>query len=233
MFPIAMIANFSGNVGKTTLVKNLLVPRIPNAAVFAVEDVNAGYNQGEATKLSAEETQAILEKALTDAQVRPVIIDVGASNVSNFFAALVLYEAIADFISVVIVPTEPSEKVQTDTLSTIQYLMETLQFPAEKIHLVLNKVPTRRDSNTVFGELVDSAAKLGVLSFGEIPESNTFQIAATEGKSVHELATLDPKELIAMGETKMMLAASAAKKLNKTLDDVFARLNIPVNDLDE
>ena len=240
MFPIVMVANFSGNVGKTTLTKNLLLPNIHNLRIFAVEDVNAGYNQGEAVQLSAEQTHTILEQAIEASFSSPVVVDVGASNVSNFFAALACYDNMHEFIAKVVVPTEPSDKVQTDTISTLHYLTEKLGFDAEKISLVLNKVPARIPSREVFGETAVRAAELGVFVAGEIPDSDTFQMAATVGKSIAELASMDPKQLLMASReqavsggdprfgVKLMLAAASAKKLKIRLDEVFAALSIEI-----
>jgi hypothetical protein len=238
MYPIVYICNFSGNVGKSTLSKNLLLPNLPGARIFAVEDINAGYNQGEAVQLSAEQTSSILEQTLEAAMSAPVIVDVGASNVSNFFAALSGYEGMHEYIAHVVVPTEPSEKVQTDTLSTLQYLIEKLGFDESKIMLVLNKVPPRRNGEQVFGELMKKAADRGVLTYGEIPESETFQVAASMAMTIQELAAMDPKELLAKSKdsvdpkagVKAMLASASAKKLKARLDEIFASMGIDVND---
>lgn len=245
MFPIVMVTNFSGNVGKTTLTKNLLVPNLPGVKVFAVETVNAGYDQGEAVQLSAEQTRSILEQVIEASMSNPVIVDVGASNVSNFFAALAGYDGMHQFIGRVLIPTEPSEKVQKDTLSTMQYLIETLGFDDSQIMLVLNKVPTRRTADSVFGPLLSAAMDLGVMSYGEVPESDTFQLASSMGKTIHELAAMDPKSILAAAKAKSaeiggqpsaasgvqtMLAAASAKKLKVQLDGIFSRMGISATD---
>lgn len=244
MYPIIMVANFSGNVGKTTLTKNLLYPNIPDVEIYAVEDINAGYGQGEATQLSAAQTQEILEKVIEASFNHPVIVDVGASNVSTFFSSLAGYAGIQEFITKVIVPTEPSEKVQTDTVSTLQYLIDSLGFEAEKIALILNKVPTKIPTESVFGSLIEKAAELGVFVAGKVVENETFQIATTCKKTIADLAQLDPKEILKESKEKaekggdskegvrMMLAAASAKKLKKQLDELFAALNIDVLGLD-
>lgn len=239
MNPIVLVANFSGNVGKTTITKNLLLPHMAGVRIFAVEDVNAGYNQGEAVQLSAEQTQSILEQVIEASFSSPVVVDVGASNVSIFFAALATYENMQEFIAKVVVPTEPSEKVQTDTLSTLHYLTEKLGFDASKINLVLNKVQPRAPE-TVFAYLMDEAAQMGVFVMGRIPDSETFQIAANMGKTIQELAAMDPKQLLADCKQKaqaggdpkegvrLMLAAASAKKLKILLDEIFTALDIDV-----
>lgn len=238
MYPIVMVSNFSGNVGKTTITKSLLAPNMLDVRIFAVEDVNAGYGQGEAVQLSAEQTASILEQVIEASLGAPVIVDVGASNVSNFFAALAGYDGMHEYISAVVVPTEPSDKVQTDTVSTLDYLINNLLFDANKISLVLNKVPGKIPAETIFAKTLAHAEKMGVRSAGEIPESETFQVAAALGKTIHELSELNPKELLAQSRVdseagkdpkagvKMMLAAASAKKLRTKLDEVFMALCI-------
>lgn len=243
MNPIIMVSNFSGNVGKTTLTKNLLLPNLPNAKVFAVEDVNAGYTQGEAVQLSAAQTQEILEQVIESSFSNPVIVDVGASNVSNFFAALSTYDNMQEFITKVVVPSEPSEKVQTDTISTLHYLIESLGFAPEKISVVLNKVNPKTEQ-AVFGKMLEDAALLGVFSAGTIPENNTFQTASLQGKSIQELASMNPQEIRqkSMEDAKkggdpkqginLMLAVASAKNLKANLDRIFSNLNIDVLGVD-
>ena len=242
MYPIVMTSSFSGNVGKTSITKNLLVPNLKDAKIFAVEDVNAGYNQGEAVQLSAAETTSILEQVLATAMDQPVLVDVGASNVSNFFAAFASYDGMHEFISKVIVPAEPSDKVQTDTISTLRYLIDELGFDPSKIVLLLNKVPTKRTAEAVFGNMIAEAEGLGVLVYGEIPESETFALAASMKKSIYELAAMDPKQLLAESQSvkalgqdpkagvRNMLAAASAKKLKVRLDEIYAALGIPEGD---
>ena len=42
------VINFSGNVGKTTIARHLLLPRIPGAELITVESVNADEGQAQA-----------------------------------------------------------------------------------------------------------------------------------------------------------------------------------------
>ena len=47
------VINFSGNVGKTTVARHLLAPRIPGAEVIAVESLNADDTRGTGAARSA------------------------------------------------------------------------------------------------------------------------------------------------------------------------------------
>lgn len=239
MYPIVMVANFSGNVGKTTLTKNLLAPNMPNVKIFAVEDVNAGYEQGEAVQLSAEVTRTIVESFIEAAFSGPVIVDVGASNVSNFFTELTTYDGIHEFISKVVVPTEPSEKVQKDTVNTVKFLIEELEFDPEKIAVVINRADPKIPVDMIFGEMLVELSGMGILPAGTIVKNETFQTATQVHHTIYELAEKDPKavlqetEIEAMAgvdpklKVKLALAASTAKKLRRVLTEIYNNLGIP------
>jgi hypothetical protein len=44
------VINFSGNVGKTTIARHLLLPRIEGAELFSVESLNAADGEGHAMR---------------------------------------------------------------------------------------------------------------------------------------------------------------------------------------
>lgn len=237
-----MVANFSGNVGKTTVTKNLLAPNMPNVRIFAVEDVNAGYNQGEAVQMPAEMAKTILEEAIQASFDSPVIVDVGASNVAVFFSHFSSYDGIQELITRVIVPTEPSEKVQTDTVKTVEYLTKELNFDSDKIAVIINKADLRMDENVVFETMLSGLASLGVFPVGTLYKNETFQTAAQVKKTVYELAQSDIKQLLQESQfaalegsdpkakVRMTLAAASSKKLKAQLDELFAKLEISLED---
>ena len=238
MNKIVMVTNFSGNVGKTTITKNLLGPNLFDVKLFAVEDINAGHNQGEAVQLSADETRKILESVIEASFEQDVIVDIGASNVSNFFTHLKTFDDFQSFVTAVIIPTEPSEKVQVDTVSTMKYLLNDLAFPPEKLKVIINKAPVR-DTETrsleTFKTVYDCAFELGISIAGIIPENDTFQLAAQRKLTIPELAAQNPKDLLssikaaggdAKEASKLVLAITSAKKLQLRLSDIFQKLDL-------
>ena len=44
------VINFSGNVGKSTIARHLLLPRIAGAELIAVESINSDESQGQALR---------------------------------------------------------------------------------------------------------------------------------------------------------------------------------------
>lgn len=53
------VINISGNVGKTTVARHLLMPRLPGAEFIAVETLNA--NEGEARAMRGRQFGALLD----------------------------------------------------------------------------------------------------------------------------------------------------------------------------
>ena len=73
------VINFSGNVGKSTVARHLLAPRLNNAEVIPVESINSdGTDETAIRGKQFGELQEYLQ-TLDDA-----VIDIGASNVEDF-----------------------------------------------------------------------------------------------------------------------------------------------------
>jgi hypothetical protein len=76
------VINFSGNVGKSTIARHLLAPRIPRCHVIAVESINADESQSMTVRgKQFAELQEFLQTA------SDVVVDVGASNVEEMHHA--------------------------------------------------------------------------------------------------------------------------------------------------
>lgn len=132
------VINLSGNVGKTTLATNWLKAYRPEAQYISIELHNASVaNEIESVKaeeFASSEFRDIFRRLMS---LDDVIIDVGASNVVEFMNQLSRYKSSVGELDLIIVPTVPAEKQQTDTISTIEWLSK-LGFPAEKIRVVFN-----------------------------------------------------------------------------------------------
>ena len=77
------VINFSGNVGKTTVARHLLLPRIQGAELISVESVNA--DEGKTTALRGGQFAELQEYLQT---VSSVVVDIGASNVEELMAQM-------------------------------------------------------------------------------------------------------------------------------------------------
>ena len=80
------VINFSGNVGKTTIARHLLAPRIHGAELIAVESINA--DEGQAHALRGKQFGELQEYLQT---VDNVVVDIGASNVEDLLALMRKY----------------------------------------------------------------------------------------------------------------------------------------------
>ncbi|CAG7857853.1 hypothetical protein MCAMS1_02826 [biofilm metagenome] len=128
------VINFSGNVGKSTVARHLLSPRMNNAQVIAVESINADGTEDEAIR--GKHFAELLESI---ALLKDVVIDVGASNVEDFISMMTKYSGSHEDFDYYVVPTVAKAKQQADTIATINALSD-IGITPEKIRLVFNMV---------------------------------------------------------------------------------------------
>src|SRR5436189_1333299 len=108
------VINFSGNVGKTTVARHLLLPRIHGAELVAVESLNAEEGQGQA--LRGRQFGELQEYLQT---VDSVVVDIGASNVEDLLGLMHRYHGSHEDFDCFVVPTVPALKQQQDTIATL------------------------------------------------------------------------------------------------------------------
>ncbi|PPU05228.1 StbB [Xanthomonas arboricola pv. corylina] len=147
------VMNFSGNVGKSTVARHLLAPRIDGAQVIAVETINSDGSDDEAYK-GRQFGELQEELLLLDAAV----VDVGASNVESFLSAMAQYRNAQEDFDFFVVPTVPKAKQLRDTISTIEALSD-LGVPAKKIRVVFNQVEADETVERLFAPLIDYQAQ--------------------------------------------------------------------------
>ena len=85
------VINFSGNVGKSTVARHLLAPRMNDARIIAVESINSDGTEDDAIrgKQFGELSEAL--SVLDD-----VVVDIGASNVEEFIGRMKQYRGSHD-----------------------------------------------------------------------------------------------------------------------------------------
>lgn len=150
------VVNFSGNVGKSTLTKHLLAPRLPKCEVIQVESINTTNVDGE--KVSGKHFKKVIEEI---ALHQNVVVDVGSSNVEQAFAALKdLDDAHEDF-DYFVVPCVPGDKQQNDTLELLTQLQE-FGIPGSKIKVILNYVPREEVPESLFPSIVGYCSEMGI-----------------------------------------------------------------------
>ena len=142
------VINFSGNVGKTTLARHLLLPRIDGASLISVESLKADDAQGQALRgRQFGELQAYLQT------VESVVVDIGASNVEDLLNLMHRYRRSHEDFDCFVVPTVPALKQQQDTIATLVELAGLGVTPS-RLKLVFNMVPDDVDVEQAFSVLL-------------------------------------------------------------------------------
>jgi hypothetical protein len=149
----AVVINYSGNVGKTTVSRHLLSPRINNAQVFTVESINSDGTEDQIVR-----GKHFAEMLETLANLDDAVIDVGASNVEDFVGLMAKYRGSHEDFDYFIVPTVAKDKQQSDTISVIEALAE-LGVPAKKMRVVFNMVEYDEMPERIFSGLIGYHAK--------------------------------------------------------------------------
>ena len=133
------VINFSGNVGKTTVARHLLQPRILEAELVTIESINADEGQSQSLRgRHFAELQEYLQIA------ENVVVDIGASNVEELLASMKRFRGSHADFDYFVVPTVPVLKQQQDTIATLVELGQ-IGAPADKVRLVFNMVDDAED----------------------------------------------------------------------------------------
>lgn len=146
------VINFSGNVGKSTVARHLLAPRMNNAQIISVESINSDGTEEDAVR-GKQFGDLIEALALMD----NVVVDIGASNVEDFISRMAQYRGSHEDFDYFVIPTVGKQKQQRDTISTIDALTE-LGIPAKKIRVVFNMVEIEDAPERVFSGIFEYAA---------------------------------------------------------------------------
>ena len=128
------VINFSGNVGKSTVARHLLLPRIAGAELIAVESINSDESQGQA--LRGKQFGELQEYLQT---VDSAVVDIGASNVEDLLSLMRKFQGSHEDFDFFVVPTVPARKQQQDTIATLAELSRLGVAPS-RVKLVFNMV---------------------------------------------------------------------------------------------
>jgi len=185
------VLSFSGNVGKSTVARHLLSPRMNDATVIPVETINSDGSEGdEALKAKQfgelQETYAIMPNA---------VIDVGASNVEEFMVRMCQYKGSHRDFDFFVIPTVPKNKQLRDTISTVDALAE-IGVPPQKIRLLFNMVEADDEPEQVFAGLFayQSAMKKCVINRQAILHVNELYSRLTGAEQNINAIVTDPTD---------------------------------------
>lgn len=128
------LINFSGNVGKTTLAKEVF-QRHMKCEIYAVESINS--TSSEAVKINSDDFAELQSKMLLEDDL---IIDIGSSNVEGLIDQIGQYYGSQDEFDYFVVPVIPENKQIADTAQTILHLVDRMEIPPQKIKVIFNRV---------------------------------------------------------------------------------------------
>ena len=147
------VISFSGNVGKSTITRHLLAPRLPGARVIAIESINADEGQAQSLRgFQFGELQEYLQA------VDDVVVDIGASNVEELMRLMHRYRDSHEEFDSFIVPTVPAPKQQQDTIATLVDL-HAVGVASDRIQLIFNMVDDREPLERAFHLVLDFLAQ--------------------------------------------------------------------------
>lgn len=224
------VLNYSGNVGKTTIAKHLLMPRMgADCEWLPVESINMG---GDAqTNFRGREFKDVLKRVekLTNA-----VVDIGSSNIETAFEQLRKMGDAHEAFDFFVIPTVAAEKQQADTMKIVTDMLD-MEIPPERIKIVFNQVPDGTNFQRVFGALVTMLKDLDVEAsssaviyendaFGLLTPSQTIEDAICNGRDIRaEIAATKNPELREVLASEL-IASRLAKGVQKEMDRVFHAL---------
>lgn len=193
------VISFSGNVGKTTIARHLLAPRIPGARVISVESLNAGEAGDSGQDVIRGRQFAELQEFLQVSD--SVVVDIGASNVEDLLMMMGRYRGSHEDFDHFVVPTVPATKQQQDTVATLIALAR-LGVPADAVRLVFNMLQDDCDLEHDFKPLLAFLDKSPLARASTTCRLNANELYSLVNGTGVELTTLaqdttDYKRLIA------------------------------------
>ena len=225
-----IVMNFSGNVGKSTVSKHLLESRLPKAKLISVESINSDDIDGK--PLRGKEYSRVLEELQKNSHT---IVDVGASNVEDFLDRMSQYTGSHEDFDFFLVPTVPTKKQQTDTLSTLVAL-QGLGVPGDKIRVVFNRLEKHMNVSDEFPIILE-CLKVDPEAFSADPsifirENDVYGLL--EGQNLSDVAndltnfrqkmSESTTQEERMGWAKRQGLMRLARGAKAELDEVFRRL---------
>ena len=212
------IINFSGNVGKTTMARHLLAPRMKGAEIVSVESANA--DEQEADALRGKDFAHLQQYMLASDDL---IVDIGASNVEDLLALMRKFKGSHEDFDYFVVPAVPDVKQQKDTANTANKLVE-IGVQASKIKIVLNRVEDSDNPLKQFTSLVGFLAVnpvATIVAAAHLTDNEIYQRVKHDGRSISDLASdkTDFKALIAKAKDQAEKVELADKLAVKRLAD--------------
>ena len=233
-----MVLNSSGNVGKSTISRELLYPRFEDAKIVEVETVNKGSKElGHLRVSQFKSGDDFAELYMMLLEPGDLIVDVGASNIAPFWEQMSDFAGVETLFDLFVVPTVAADKEMTDSFKTILFL-RAQGISDEKIKVVFNRVKTSVENE--FAVLLAADFDFDTSLF--LRDSALFTELGFLRKTIFDiydpdldfykskiLSEPDPQKKIVL--LKSDLANRMAVKIKEDMDDLFEALTGQAPDL--
>tara|TARA_R110000772_G_scaffold115667_2_gene220627 strand:- start:1982 stop:2677 length:696 start_codon:yes stop_codon:yes gene_type:complete len=225
------VMNFSGNVGKTTVAKHLIYPRLKGAEYIAVETINS--DDGDSETVKGKQWGQLQEHLMT---LDSAVVDIGASNVEAFVKLMHQYRGSHEEFDLFVIPTVKESKQLRDTLATLDAL-KAMGVPAKKIRVVFNMLETDDDWEDAFWGIISYHADKknfelregAVIYFSEIyhrlRQLGTSIEAVLNDKTDYRAKLKEAKsESEKQNAISMITAGRLAKSAKENLDSAYSAM---------
>ena len=157
-----MVLNSSGSVGKSTITRELFASRLDDALIIEVEAQNTSTKDFISDKNKKYFRLKVFDNNFENLYLdlienENVIVDVGASQIENFFVELDKIAGIEMLFDYFIVPVVSTDKAQNDTIKTLMFL-KNRNIDTSKIKVIFNAVKNSVESD--FDILLKAAKNL-------------------------------------------------------------------------
>lgn len=185
------VCNSSGNVGKTTITRELLYSFMAEPKkILEIESVNSSSSNFENIEVEKISDFSNFENIyIKIIETDNLILDVGASLLSNFLDKMGEFAGVETLFDYFIIPTTQGDKVPTDTARTILYL-QSIGISNDKIKVIFNSVENISD----FDILIKQEPKLNGFKFNtnyQIPKTKLFSELGLLKKTINEIINFD------------------------------------------
>lgn len=222
------VLNYSGNVGKTTISRDLLKYRMPDHQIVTVESVNSDGK--ETLVIRGDKGDDIYTEMLLNDNI---ILDIGSSNLESFIHSTEQEREIMNNIDLFIIPITGEKKQQIDSIKTMQDII-IMGARSDQIRIIFNQVNDNVDPKEIFDQIITAARKLDVLvdmdnlifrhdlytngqSLGEMISTTDYKAKMQEAKAAGQQ---EKAREYAIKHVRQRKLAS----LDQRLADIFARI---------
>lgn len=221
------VLNYSGNVGKSTLAKHMLQPRMNDCPITFIESINEG---GDESNVKGKDFAKVMIDVLA---ADSAIVDIGSSNIEAVFAKVGRMGDVLEGFDYFLIPTVAKPKQQKDTVKVIRDLI-ALGVPKGKLKVVFNHADPEDDVEMVFAPVKEPIDALGIVS-AVVYESEGYAFlgarsvkdCVAEGrdfrKEIADAATKDEKHDLATAQVFSRLAQSIQRDLDAAFTKLFPK----------